>query len=160
MRPTALSAIVTVVFALQASPSWSDEGTSWLFVLTGDQARINERTVTLHESDNLVFGFTDRPNRLHATIPIKDFATMWAAGSSFSDDHPNAVLTYAGDSGMQELEMTLVCASADANGISFDFKVLTGDIPSELGAYSLFVDPLPSTELVYASTFVPFDSSF
>lgn len=85
---------------------------------------------------------------------------MWAAGSSFSDDHPNAVLTYAGDSGMQELEMTLVSASADANGISFDFKVLTGDIPSELGAYSLFVDPLPSTELVYASTFVPFDSSF
>jgi predicted transcriptional regulator len=128
----------------------AEEAKDWLFVLTGLSAQVSDNVLSVVDEDGKVFGFTDRPFRSHANLTTEQFESLWGTDASFSQDPPNAVLTYMIGEEAKEVEIILESAVAAGDSMSFDFKIVSGEVLKEFGRFSLFVD----------GTFIPFDSSF
>ena len=119
---------------------------SLLFTQTVESATSNNNTLTLETQDD-VFAFTDRPNRMAGHIPLENFTTLWSHNNStFTEDPPNAVITWKADNGsMAYAEIILTNASVNVDGfIEYNYTLETGEtIPSNLSEVSLFIDTLP-----------------
>ena len=146
-----LFALVLVMVSFTGCVDDSDDATlettskKWLFIQTATNATSNNGTLTL-ETQEEVFGFTDRPDRFAALIPLENFTVLWTGNSSFAEDPPNAVLTWASDNGsMYYAEVLLTDAKTDANGfMEYDFTLEIGHtIPLNLSRVSLFIDTFP-----------------
>lgn len=147
----------TVAFAaLEAS---AEENTpSWLFVQTAANFTTEGDTLTM-PYEREIFGFTDRPDRLHAHLNAHEFERLWhLGGDDFSNNPPNAVLTWVSDNEVYEAEIELLSVSVDDIGRTMKYDVIfeAGDeIPASAQFASLFVDALPlrvCSGFVYYST--------
>lgn len=147
-----IAAFTTAAFiaALGATCAQAEQPREWLFVSTGLSALAVDNQLTIQDSDGKAFGFTDRPYREHANLTTDQLASLWDVGASFSADPPNAVLTYMVDGQPHEVEIILNNATAAGDTMSFGFEIVSGEIVSDIGAFSLFIDGI----------FIPFDSSF
>ena len=116
---------------------------SWLFTQTAANATSNNGTLTI-ETQQHVFAFTDRPDRIFAHAPVENFTMLWSHNNStFGEDPPNAVLNWMSENGsMNYAEIILTDAKVNENGfIEYDYIHETGyTIPSNLSETSLFID--------------------
>ena len=115
----------------------------WLFTQTAANATSNNGTLNIETQED-VFAFTDRPDRLAGHLPFENFTMLWSHNNStFAEDPPNAVLTWMSENGsMAYAEIILTDAKVDEDGfIEYDYIHETGDsIPSNLSDTSLFID--------------------
>ncbi len=179
-----VAALVSVVAACgdtdTGSPSTAGEAVAdtptWLFSVTGSLAQITSATadgsaeLVLADPADVV-AFTDRPERRAVRFPAETLVTDWP--SLFASSPPNAVVTGLDPDGEQFETAVEIASLQSAQGGSLGFALRPiGDddgvsLPTELSEVALFIDDVDcdspqetSVCLVFASTFVPFDSSF
>ena len=115
---------------------------TYLFVHTADSAQILNDTTIVMPVTNGIFAFTDRPYRVSTYLNGEAFTGLWSDTllNSFSYDPPNAVLTWADDEGINEVEVVLIAAFSDSNTITYTVNdalvIPTGNITD----VSLFID--------------------
>ena len=119
----------------------------WLYVQTAATAQMTSDTTLEIPITRDVFGFTDRPNRRHAYFTASEFEAFWSeeGANSFSEDPPNAVLTWLDGEEQREAEITLNSATVYADGIQeslvYEVTLETEQMPDAQMSYvSLFVD--------------------
>ena len=119
----------------------------WLYVQTAATAQMTSDTTLEIPITRDVFGFTDRPNRRHAYFTASEFEAFWSeeGANSFSEDPPNAVLTWLDGEEQREAEITLNSATVYADGIQeslvYEITLETEQMPDAQMSYvSLFVD--------------------
>ena len=127
--------------ALFSCAKEDDESPSWLFVQTGTLQSYSETQLQIHSTDE-VFGFTDRPQRMHALWSNADFSAFWNSGQPFAAVPPNAVMTWEADNITQRTEILLTASSYADNVTTYNYKYEAGDnLTDQLsGTVSLFID--------------------
>lgn len=149
-------AFAIVALGLMASCSTADPAVidpappEWLFVQIAEVARVTSPTTIEVPTDERIFGFTDRPNRLHADLAPRDFIALWdpSIEDGFASDPPNAVVTWRAPEGVSEAELIIerVTFTERDGVIVYDVSVSEGELPpGQLLNVSLFIDgaPLP-----------------
>ena len=131
--------------SLTAMAQEAQQSKSWLFVQTASEFSLEgERLIIPYERE--IFAFTDRPNRQHAYLNAHEFTALWSDGDDdFSQDPPNAVLTWVSDGEVQEAEIELMGADLGQQGRAIIYRVqLEGGqtLPSSAEQVSMFVDGL------------------
>ncbi len=112
-----------------------------------------------------VLAFTDRPLRKARRTTVALLTDHW--NRLFGNDPPNAALSGVTPDGRSiDVAVELTAVRGDDSTVAFDVRGVGVSrdlhLPAQLVDVSLFIDDatLNSIELVYASNFVPFDSSF
>ena len=87
LKPLALIALLlftTSAIAEDAKPA------EWLFVHTAQTAEMTSATTLVMPVTRDIFGFTDRPNRLHGYMNAHEFVSLWdeSEGDTFKADPP------------------------------------------------------------------------
>ena len=133
--------ISILLSALFSCAKEDDESPSWLFVQTGTLQSYSETQLQIHSTDE-VFGFTDRPQRMHALWSNADFSSFWNSGQPFAAVPPNAVMTWEADNITQRTEILLTASSYADNVTTYNYKYEAGDnLTDQLsGTVSLFID--------------------
>jgi hypothetical protein len=151
--PTKKKAHPSVLLALNAKNGESVAGTDGAY------------RVTLTNYGD-VLAFTDRPIRKARRTTVASLATQWK--KLFAGDSPNAALSgTTADGKSVDVAVELSQPHGDNQSVTFTVRGVGVDrnlkLPAQFADVSLFIDNVggsSDTELVYASTFVPFDSSF
>lgn len=113
-----------------------------------------------------VLAFTDRPIRKARRTTVAALATQW--NQLFGTDAPNAALSgITADGKSIDVAVELGEPHGDNHAVTFTVRGVGVDrnlkLPDQLADVSLFIDDVSGpddTEIVFASTFIPFDSSF
>lgn len=141
--------------ALAQAPKEAKEA-DFLFVqnaksMTFDKAR---GKLTLKGISPVTIFFADRPERVAGNMPTRVFVPFWSEGKdSFSKDAPNANLSILEKDKMTaDIVVVLRNPVLKSEDLSYDVKVLEGDMPAKGGPVSLFIDiiGMPLTPLSYA----------
>ena len=112
----------------------------YLFVISGTSGSLDGDKLTLNSVPNVVY-FTDRPHRVAGHLSLEKFVESWNKGvNSFKADPPNAVLSIFGENESKNTVVELMNPEVKAGSISFNVKVLQGEVPKSVGPTSLFVD--------------------
>jgi len=86
-----------------------------------------------------VVWFSDRPERKAGHLTLPQLGDRWNKGKdSFSEDPPNATLAIAGVQEQAVLE--LMNPTIEGDSVKFAVKILTGEVPADFEASSLFID--------------------
>ena len=88
--------------------------------------------------------FSDRPQRVVGHMTTVDFVDLWAAGdNSFETDPPNAVLSFLVPGADVPEDVVIVIKEPKlTNGdLSYSIEVLEGEMPTNAGPVTLFIDP-------------------
>ncbi len=116
---------------------------TWLATQTATNATSNNGTLILETQED-IFVFSDRPDRLWNYVEMLKFQALWTPNSTFDEDPPNAVLTWKSDNGsMAFAEIILTDARwNNATGfVEYDYTFETGDtLLSNISDVSLFID--------------------
>ena len=119
----------------------------WLYVQTAETAQMTSDTTLKMPFTRDVFAFTDRPDREHAYFTAFEFASFWTeeGGNSFSEDPPNAVLTWVVGEEQFEAEVIIKNATVYADGaqesLVYEVTLETEQMPdAQMSSVSLFVD--------------------
>lgn len=133
------------------------EPSKWLFSVQAD-ATSTYADGTLVMPASSVLAFTDRPHRDSRVTTLESFASLWDLDGpdSFTDDPPNAVLTYWDGTGPDARPRSVVCEvdgdvsvtdGPSGRALSMGITVLEPkgvQLPATLERAALFVDDLPS----------------
>lgn len=114
----------------------------WLFVQSATSGEFDGKRLTLEHVGPTIL-FTDRPQRVTGHMRTDHFVKQWGEGDdSFRQDPPNAAFSiYSSDS----LDTAVVEISAPrlaGTTLSYDVKVLDGELPTRFGESTLFIDIL------------------
>lgn len=144
--------LLSIAAIIAANAANADEpAPSWLFVHTASSFVVDEAKVSV-PFEREIFGFTDRPDRLHAYLNAHEFASLWNENEgAFGEVPPNAVLTWIADGAIEEAEIKLLGAEASDTGrmITYEFSFLAGSqIPKHADYSSLFVDSFTNNRTV------------
>lgn len=138
---TALCAAVMALTPFAAAAE--DRVPNWLFVQTASGFTSDGNNLTI-PYEREIFGFTDRPNRMHAYLNATEFASLWGIGyDDFTENPPNAVLTWVADDKVQEAELKLTAIALNDHGrtITYTATFEAGTaLPKSASAISLFID--------------------
>lgn len=123
--------------------SAEDKPLEWLLVQTASEFTTDGSTLTL-PYEREILAFTDRPNRRHLYINAHKLASLWNRGANdFTQNPPNAVLTWGGDDGVREAEVELTSAFVKGLGptITCEIAFEAGDtLPATGRMASVFID--------------------
>jgi hypothetical protein len=133
------------------------EPREWLFSVQAD-ATSTYADGTLVMPASSVLAFTDRPHRDSRVTSLESFASLWDVDGpdSFTDDPPNAVLTYWDGTGPDARPHSVVCEvdgdvsvldGTSGRALSMGITILEPEgvqLPATLGRAALFVDDLPA----------------
>ena len=115
----------------------------FLFVLSAESGTYADGKLTL-DNVPLVVYFSDRPNRIAGHISLRKLVESWGKGAdSFKADPPNATLSIYNESGNKDVVVELTAPrikEGTSNSISFQVRVLLGEMPEIFSPCSLFVD--------------------
>ena len=146
MRYTTIVGIFTVMLTLLPSLVFAEnviddsKNPGYLFVLSGTSGSLKGDTLTLNGVPNVIY-FSDRPNRVAGHLSLEKFVELWNKGvNSYKADPPNAVLSIFGENGSKNTVVELLNPEVKAGSISFNVKVLQGEVPKSVGPTSLFID--------------------
>ena len=143
MKQSILAVCATTLALAPLASAAEDSALRWLFVQTASGFTVDGSTLTV-PYEREIFSFTDRPDRLHDYLSANEFSHLWKLSEvGFSEDPPNAVLTWFEGDEVHEAELVLVNAEVGSFGreIAYTFTHLTGDeMPETAQHASLFVD--------------------
>ena len=134
---------LVVIYATPAVGGQTAEKLDWLFVQTASSLSLEGKQLIL-PNEREIFGFTDRPDRMHAYLNAYQFEDLWQTGDdNFSENPPNAVFTWTTSGEIYEAEIVLNDAKVSESGRSIVYNIQweAGDVLPESGErVSLFVD--------------------
>ena len=153
---------------------------SFLFVQEGESGSLvptdnGNFTLTMNDVVPYTMYFSDRPDRIAGFYPMEKFIADFGWNVS-----PNAAISLVGAKESEDtmiVELSNPTYNATTKKMIYSVHLLVnykGDklkeleakadqnLPTKLGKIALFIDSSKdnSTELIYATNFVPFDSSF
>ncbi|MCL7407346.1 hypothetical protein MWN63_15310 [Paradonghicola geojensis] len=144
-----IAVMVSNVFATIVNAQ--SDGVSWLFAQTSSVFKADGSSLRL-PIEREIFAFSDRPNRVSRYLNAQEFVFLWGPGDgSFSEDPPNAVITWLEEGEAKEAEILLKFASVSEMGrsIEYNFSWLNGDVlPSRGEGVSLFIDDAVDTVMI------------
>lgn len=114
-----------------------------LGVLNADGATLADGKLTLTGVAGNVIVFADRPARAAGHETTDTFVARWSDGNdSFSKDPPNATISILGGEkeGVTDAVVTISNPKLDGDKLTFDAKVLEGDLKGVKGPAALFID--------------------
>lgn len=147
--------VLAMIFILASTMTLAQgpaEDKSWLFVQTASSLSFDDQTLTI-PYEREIFAFTDRPNREHQYLNAHEFQSLWGTGdNNFTQDPPNAVLTWVSDGEVMESEVVLAAADLTTNGRALVYTL--GDsaqpnVPADAQHVSLFIDSMTSQAREY-----------
>jgi len=128
-----------------------------LFVQTADDVAVADGKLILKGTGKTVIYFSDRPERLAGHYSVPEFLSFWSNGEgadSFLKDPPNATLSVfePGQKDLTEAVVEISHPQVSGDDMTYDVKVLSGNLPKTGGAASLFIDiiGMPLTPMSYA----------
>ena len=124
-----------------------------LFVMNARGASLQGQTLTLTGISPNSIVFADRPVRAAGHLMTAHLLEEWSAGS-FTKDPPNATVSVLSKDGasVRDAVVELRDPHLDRDKLTFDVRVLEGDLMGADGPASVFVDiiGLPFTPLSFA----------
>ncbi len=144
-----------------AAPSASTPGKSSvkvdmvpsLFVMNAHGASLQGQTLTLAGVGPTSIVFADRPVRAAGHLPTEALLEEWTTGD-FAKDAPNATVSVLSKDGLSahDVVVELRTPHLEADRLTFDVRVLEGDLAGADGPASVFVDiiGMPLTPLSFA----------
>jgi hypothetical protein len=111
-----------------------------LFVQNSISGDFDGKTLTLKGVGPTIF-FSDRPERVTGQVTTSEFISHWGQGSdNFAADPPNATLSVFGPKGVTSAVVELTAPKLNGNTLSYNVKVLKGQLPNSFKESSLFID--------------------
>jgi hypothetical protein len=124
-----------------------------LFVMNARGASLQGQTLTLTGVSPNSIVFADRPVRAAGHLLTEHLLEEWSAGS-FAKDPPNATVSVLSKDGasVRDAVVELKIPHLEGDKLTFDVRVLEGDLIGADGPASVFVDiiGLPFTPLSFA----------
>lgn len=121
------------------------EPVSLLFVQSAHRISYdsNAGKLTLEGVSPVVTYFSDRPHRIAGHLLLPTFLEVWDEGTdSFKEDPPNAEISILGGSELGSAVVELTNPQAGVYRLTYDVKILDGELPASGGVCSLFIDGL------------------
>jgi hypothetical protein len=124
-----------------------------LFVMNARGASLQGQTLTLASVSPTSIVFADRPVRAAGHLPTEALLEEWTTGD-FAKDAPNATISVLSKDGASAHDIVVELRSPRLEGdrLTFDVRVLEGDLAGADGPAAVFVDiiGLPFTPLSFA----------
>jgi hypothetical protein len=124
-----------------------------LFVMNARGASLQGQTLTLAGVSPTSIVFADRPVRAAGHLPTEALLEEWTTGD-FAKDAPNATVSVLGKDGVSARDVVVELKSPHLEGdrLTFDVRVLEGDLAGADGPAAVFVDiiGMPLTPLSFA----------
>ena len=124
-----------------------------LFVMNAHGASLQGQTLTLSGVSPTSIVFADRPVRAAGHLPTEALLEEWTTGD-FAKDAPNATVSVLSKDGVSahDLVVELRTPRLEGDRLTFDVRVLEGDLAGADGPAAVFVDiiGLPFTPLSFA----------
>ncbi|NCO74041.1 MAG: hypothetical protein GW795_02385 [Cyanobacteria bacterium] len=113
-----------------------------LFVQNSVKGSYDGKRLNLNGVGSTIF-FSDRPERISGHVQNSEFISHWDEGSdNFASNPPNATLSIFGEKGVNSVVIELTNPKLENNNISYQVKVLQGQLPANFQESSLFIDIL------------------
>ncbi|MBL1209746.1 hypothetical protein [Geminocystis sp. GBBB08] len=113
-----------------------------LFVQNALTGSYDGKRLTLNNVGSTLF-FSDRPERVTGHVQNSEFIRHWDKGSdNFAKNPPNATLSIFGKKGVNSVVVELTNPKLEKNNLSYQVKVLQGQLPPTFQEASLFIDIL------------------
>jgi len=125
----------------------------FLFVQNAKAITYADGRLTLKGVSPATVMFSDRPERIAGHMATTRFVPFWGEGkNSFLKDPPNATLSFLDDQKLADAVVELRDPELEGDALSYQVTVLEGEIPSNAGLASLFIDiiGMPLTPLSFA----------
>lgn len=151
----ASAAIVASAVPLAARSQGAKEA-DFLFVQNAKAMTYDKASgrLTLKGVSPVTVFFADRPERIAGNMPTSVFVPFWSEGKdSFAKDNPNANLSILEkDKAVADIVVMLGKPVLRGEDLTYDVRILEGDMPARGGPVSLFIDiiGMPLTPLSYA----------
>jgi hypothetical protein len=112
-----------------------------LFVMNAHGASLQGQTLTLAGVSPTSIVFADRPVRAAGHLPTEALLDEWTTGD-FAKDAPNATVSVLGRDGVSAHDVVVELRSPHLDGdrLTFDVRVLEGDLAGADGPAAVFVD--------------------
>ena len=124
-----------------------------LFVMNAHGASLQGQTLTLAGVSPTSIVFADRPVRAAGHLPTEALLEEWTTGD-FAKDAPNATVSVLSKDGLSAHDVVVELRTPHLEGdrLTFDVRVLEGDLAGADGPAAVFVDiiGLPFTPLSFA----------
>jgi hypothetical protein len=152
----ATAAAVAAAAPFKAGLAQGAKEADFLFVQNAKSMAYDKATgkLTLKGISPVTVFFTDRPERIAGNMPTRVFVPFWSEGKdSFAKDNPNANLSILEkDKAVADIVVTLRNPVLKGEDLSYDVKILEGNMPPKGGPVSLFIDMIgmPLTPVSYA----------
>lgn len=125
----------------------------FLFVQNARDIHYADGKLTLKGVSPTTIMFSDRPERIAGHMATARFVPFWSKGKdSFLSDPPNATLSVIHEDKVNDVVVELRDPVLKGDELSYNVRVLEGEMPAKGGAASLFIDiiGMPLTPLSYA----------
>jgi len=125
----------------------------FLFVQNARGVVYADGKLTLKGVNPVTVMFSDRPERVAGHMTTARFVPFWSEGKdSFLKDPPNATLSFLEGKDMADAVVVLHDPALKGEDLSYEVKILEGQIPASAGAVSLFIDiiGMPLTPISFA----------
>ena len=126
-----------------ANPVINDaDAPQFLYTMSAKSGMYKDGKLTLKDVPLVVY-FSDRPHRISGMLSLEVFAQGWDQGpDSFKADPPNGTLSIMGKDGVTNVVVELSDPNADVmkGSVTFDVRVLDGQMPESFETATLFVD--------------------
>jgi hypothetical protein len=124
-----------------------------LFVMNARGASLQGQTLTLTGVSPTSIVFADRPVRAAGHLPTEALLEEWTTGD-FAKDAPNATASVLSKDGLSahDVVVELRTPHLDGDRLTFDVRVLEGDLAGADGPAAVFIDiiGMPLTPLSFA----------
>jgi hypothetical protein len=112
-----------------------------LFVMNAHGASLQGQMLTLAGVSPTSIVFADRPVRAAGHLPTETLLEEWTVGD-FAKDAPNATVSVLSKDGLSAHDVVVELRSPHLEGdrLTFDVRVLEGDLAGADGPASVFVD--------------------
>jgi len=116
--------------------------TNFLFVFNFNNGSYDGKTLKLDgNSESNVIYFLERPYMEAGHIGVNKFKILWANGSdNINSSTPNSTLSLFSEGKEENIIMTLSNPSIKDDSISFDAKLVEGNLPAEFKTGGLFIE--------------------
>ena len=125
----------------------------FLFVQNAQSIHYADGKLTLKGVSPTTIMFTDRPERIAGHMATARFVPFWSKGKdSFLADPPNATLSIVNEDKVNDVVVVLRDPDLKGDELSYNVRVLEGEMPAKGGPVSLFIDiiGMPLTPVSYA----------
>jgi len=125
----------------QDRPENQESSPQFLFVQSAKRFTFADGTLSLHGVSPHTIYFSDRPERIAGHVTVREYLD-WGrdAEDSFTKNPPNANLSIISGDEARNIVMVLKDARLEGDTLSYNVRIIEGEMPKAGGVNSLFID--------------------